>query len=192
MFYESCIKMNLIVIAISNSMDQDPNNSGKPNIAYYLDLAKKLSINAIVIASKESKDLILYCSNKAQIVLSNSDWASSVLASKDLWNEDNILFYPDNRINSVEPLERAIKSLKAGSDFVFGAYQTDNISSFGSIEYDRKTKDLLVCEKPNAITPGLSWRFLGFKNNSKSENLFNIFSQTNQFLYLKNFDIVYL
>lgn len=179
----------------SKEMLPDIKNNNKPLIAYTLDLCKKYNMEPIVITRELKKDLILYLKNKTELILldeSKREWSESVLNSIKSWGDDNILLLPDTRFEPVEALEQAVMSLKQGSEFVFGSHKVDDLSKFGMIEYQKDTKELLVCEKPNIATPGNAWGFIGFKNNAKSINLFNVYSERNKFLYLKNFDIIYL
>lgn len=178
----------------SKEMIPDPNNKNKPLIAWTLELCARSGVAPVIITRKEKQDLILYAKNKAELIILDeipAEWPNTVLASKETWGDKNLLLLPDTRFEPVEALESAIRALDQ-EDFVFGAHKVEDVSKWGSIEYNKQRKDLLVCEKPSAPGAGLAWGFIGFKNNSKSENLFNIYTERNKFLYLKNFDIVYL
>lgn len=177
----------------NESKEMLSDKDGKPLIAYTLDLCKQFGIEPVVITRKEKQDLILYCKNKAELIILDeipAEWPSTVLASKGSWSDKNILLLPDTRFEPVEALEQAIRALDY-EEFVFGAHKVDDVSKWGMIEYNKLRKDLLVCEKPNTPGPGLAWGFIGFKNNAKSLNLFDTYSKK-EFLYLKNFDIIYL
>lgn len=177
----------------SKEMLVDP-ATGKPLIAYTLDLCKQFNIQPVIITRQEKQDLILYCRNKAEVIILDTipeEWPNTVLASKSFWSEKNILLLPDTRFEPVESIGEAIRALET-LDFAFGAHKVDDVSKWGMIEYEKSNKTLLVSEKPTQTNPGLAWGFIAFKNNGKSENLFNVYSKRNQFLYLKSFDIMYL
>ncbi len=188
------IRMNLSS-NISKEMLTDP-NTGKPLIAHTLELCKRFDLEPVVITRKSKQDLILYCSNKTELIVLDeapSEWPGSILAAQKAWGDHNILLLPDTRFSPIECLESVIMSLKQPSiEFVFASHKVDNLSQFGMIEYQKDTKQLLVCEKPKITTSGNAWGIIGFKNNGKSVNLFNVYSERNKFLYLKNFDIVNL
>ena len=166
--------------------------NGKPLIENALELAKYFQISPLVITRKEKTDLIQYCAERGietLIIEVQGEWASTILQSKDYWDEDNILILPDTifdyGVNAFRDIEQG---LSLGNNAVFALHNVPDRQNWGIVS------QYTVTEKPAESGPGLAWGLIGFKKKY-GELLFYYMQRKNNplnlrdcgFTYLKNF-----
>lgn len=145
--------------------------TNEPIIKWHLDLCKENNIKPIIITRKEKTDLIEYTLKNTEaelIVLDNisGEWPSTVLKSKGMWGNKNILMLPDTRFN---PHTKSLfDSLKNENyDLVFAIHRVDNISKWGAID----PLNNKFCEKPQEQFAGYAWGLISFSSEAGEETI---------------------
>ncbi len=135
-------------------------------IDYSLDLCEKHNIDPLIITRKEKIDLIEYTKDYEQLVLEEptSEWPETILKSKHLWAENNILILPDTRFFPTDIIVTMEKELKSNKkELVVAVHKVQNGSEWGCIRF------YSMCEKPKDKSPSYAWGLLGFKKNYGEE-----------------------
>lgn len=146
-----------------------------------------------VITRKEKTDLIEYLSTKknvtVQIIEPKGEWPETALASKDYWDEHNILILPDTTWSPLlVTLEHIEESLKLGCKSVFALHKVDDVTKWGAVF------NYSVVEKPKFGNDGYAWGLIGF-SDTKGYGLFSTMRDKNiayplgssSFLFLDRF-----
>lgn len=127
--------------------------------------------NPLIITRAEKTDLIEHCRNRCvatQIIEPVGEWMDTVLASKDLWAERNLLVLPDTDFEDRERVIRAVEmNLRASASLVVGTHPVLDPKNWGVIRNE------YFIEKPleYAFGPHKAWGILGF-DREIGESLF--------------------
>jgi len=89
------------------------------------------------------------------------EWPLTVLASKDFWEEDNLLILPDTRFSYPHQAIQQMKhSLDMGCQAVIFTHEVKDPDKWGII------KDYTIHEKPTKFTsPQTAWGLIAFKKD---------------------------
>jgi len=129
----------------------------KPLIDFHLERA----INPLIITRAEKVDLIEYAENRGIEVLiiePHGEWYDTILASEELWGDQNILVLPDTiyeRSNIIDTFETVSKY---NLDITVAYHWVNDISKWGAFNL----KSGKMCEKPKADGTGHAWGILMF------------------------------
>lgn len=183
----------------SKEMLPDPGYKHQPIIQYVLDLCEAFKLEPLVITRKEKQDLRQYLFDKQVDFIDidvKGEWNESVLASKELWAENNLLILPDTRFYSYKCIEDIQRGLELGNNAVMALHEVTDPSkwsTWGMIFNNH------IYEKPNLTDyywyenytkePEMKWAWglIGFKDTYGQELFSNI-----QCLELKNVGFTYL
>lgn len=159
----------------------------KPLIQSSLDLAVKNNFDYHLITRKEKQNLIEFVRDYAdknqlkaniQIIEPQGEWPATVLASKDFWQESNILFLPDTEFEPIEILDN-IKNSLILKDLSFACFEVENGAVWGCLK-SAGPNSFKICEKPQEKHHQfLAWGLIGFKKQS-GETLFKSLEQSNR------------
>ena len=160
----------------------------QPLIQWSLYLCTKRGVKPLVITRAEKTDLIDYIIKNTDadlLVLNNikGEWPNTILRSKNLWFDNNILILPDTRFKLKKIIKTIKDKLEDNNDLVFACHEVDNISKWGAIDNINKR----FCEKPTETTPGLAWGLIGFKKEV-GEELFSLMSHRHEWLRMSSCD----
>lgn len=174
----------------SKEMLIDP-TTGYRLIDTVLRCAKVTGAQVHVITRPEKVDLIEYLSTMEnvtiQIIKPEGEWASTVLASREHWDEHNILVLPDTKWDPLlTTLEQMETSLKLGCQQVYALHKVRDTSKWGAIGYYE------VTEKPTIGGEGYAWGLIGFNNSFDSHALFTTMCEKNQPFVLENTSFLFL
>lgn len=164
-------------------MGMDPNKSkelllddtGKPIIEWCLNLFSRSQYLLIIREGKQ--DLIDYCIKNGLlfiVVPPTKEWPDTILQSADYWDTRNLLLLPDTRFEPSFNAKLVPYSLMHNK-LVLGIHEVDNISKWGAV------KGNSLAEKPDDISPGEAWGFIGFKEEVGRE-LFSNFLAKGQWM----------
>lgn len=172
----------------SKEMLQD--GTGNPVIQYSLDLCYKYDLEPVIITRKEKTDLLAYCHCRVYpietlIIEPNGEWPNTILASKDLWNENNIMILPDTRFNPTSVIKDMESSLKLGNRAVIALHEVSDSSKWCIVD------DYQLIEKPNWDEKSMAMGLIGFKKD-EGELLFSIINKRNMPYSLMDAGFVYL
>lgn len=149
----------------SKEMLPDRVHGYKYIIDYALYFCKINNLEPLVITRKEKTTLIDYLKEKqVKYILYQpklkEEWYKTVLASKDQWQEENLLLLPDTRFGPLFFPKDMENSLKLGNKAVFALHSVDNSSKWGII------KDNKLYEKPKKLEgKQWAWGLIAFKKN---------------------------
>jgi hypothetical protein len=146
----------------------------KPLINKSLDCAKSLNCVAIVITRSEKKDLLAYLdaerslgTNIETLVIEPSkEWPDSLLQSKHLWCEKNIVVLPDTEFLPTDAVDKMVSELDH-CDVAYGLFETDNPKTFGML--GQKNGNWWMCEKPEtklSECDDSAWGLFGFRKHT--------------------------
>lgn len=174
----------------SKEMLIDP-STGYRLIDNVLRLANLTGASVHVITRKEKIDLIEYLATKnnvtVQIIEPEGEWADTVLASREHWDEHNVLILPDTKWDPLlTTLEQIEESLKLGCETVFALHKVRDASKWGAIGYYE------VTEKPTLGGEGYAWGLIGFNNSFDSHALFSTMCEKNEPFVLENTSFIFL
>lgn len=183
----------------SKELLPDPVNN-EPIIEWHLEKLGKRDVHIITRAEKQ--DLIDYIFEKGlstsiQIIEPKGEWASTVLESQKVWNEDNILVLPDTRwtLNEgtlPEDIYPMIEKELETHDLVFAVHKVDDCRLWGKIQLDPFTKKPLATVEKEDIAfklEGLAWGLIGFKSKVGAE-LFQAYTEKGKwFRFPKNWKV---
>lgn len=161
-------------------------------IDYSLILCEKYDLDPLVITRSEKKDLIDYCTKdnvEVLIIEPEGEWPSTILASKELWAEDNVLILPDTRFTPESILYGIKDALSMNNKAVIALHRVSDVSKWGSIE------NYHITEKSKDTYMGHAWGLIGFKQDY-GEELFTAMMTRDKpfklkdtgFLFLRSFD----
>lgn len=177
----------------SKEMLEDKIFDCKHIIDYSLKQCKFFNLNPLVITRKDKKDLIKYLKqNKIEYMIyepkPEEEWYHSVLASKDHWEENNLLILPDTRFNSIFCIEDIERGLKLGNNAVMALHEVADPSKWGII----LNRGYTLLEKPKNFKGDKfwAWGLIGFKHTYGQELFSSVkcLELTNVgFVYLKSF-----
>jgi UTP-glucose-1-phosphate uridylyltransferase len=162
--------------------------TGNPIIQYSLDLCYKYDLEPLIITRKEKTDLIEYCNKpwiQTLIIEPNGEWPNTILASKHLWNENNIMILPDTRFNPTSVIKDMEMSLKLGNRSVIALHEVSDSSKWCIVD------DYKLIEKPDFNTKAMAMGLIGFKD-VEGISLFDTISQRNTRFLLEDAGFVYL
>lgn len=174
----------------SKEMLIDP-STGYRLIDNVLRLANVTGASVHVITRKEKTDLIEYLDTKnnvtVQIIEPEGEWASTVLASREHWDEYNVLILPDTKWDPLlTTLEQIEESLKLGCQSVYALHKVEDVSKWGAI------RDYSVTEKPTIGGEGYAWGLIGFDASFSSHALFKTMASKNQPFVLEHTSFLFL
>lgn len=161
--------------------------TGSPLMDWDLDLCLDNDIKSLVITRADKLGLINHITNRenlSALILEKpvGEWPDTILASKQLWEDDNILLLPDTRFNDADNIVKKIKqSLEQGHELVVAYHKVDDLSKWGAI-HDGAV-GLSIEEKPERLkdTKGIAWGIIGFKRYI-GDNLFKAMSRKIPFI----------
>lgn len=136
-------------------------DGSKRIIDYSLDLCKKFKIIPLVITRPEKLEFNTYLKDlgiQTLEVSHSGEWAETVMKSKNLWHEDNILILPDTRFKPISIIQDIKLGLELGCNAMIGLHTVRDSENWGIL------KDYRLIEKPkNLKGPQYAWGVLGFK-----------------------------
>jgi len=133
-------------------------------IQWSLDRCKENDIVPLVITRKEKVTLITYCEHRnieLLIIEPEGEWPNTILKSKDLWFDSNILFLPDTRFSPTSKL-RIMKDYldRVGYDYAIALHSVADMSKWCVVEND------YIIEKPTVNGWGLGMGVIGWNKNT--------------------------
>lgn len=135
---------------------------GEVLLKWHLDLCKEHGVIPLVITRKEKQDLINYCAEQqvmCLILTPKGEWIDTVLASKHLWGEKNILLLPDTRYEPREAFKSLLEALDT-KDVVVGTHEVSDGNKWGIV--NRVCESVLIAEKPKNATNAIAWGLIAF------------------------------
>ncbi len=140
-------------------------------IDYALRKCSDNHLEPLVITRPEKTDLIEYIESRQINYILHSpapgeEWNKTVLASKDYWQETNILMLPDTRWQGLN-FKDMKNGLSVGNNAVMALHEVPNPSKWGVV------KDYILMEKPKDLADKQwAWGLIAFKN-TYGQRLFN-------------------
>ena len=163
-----------------------------PIIDYSLKICKDQGFTPVIISRKEKREFNRYVSGKAELLIiePRGEWMDSILQSKDLWEEKNILILPDTRFRPIDEASKLVKDLDF-CNLSFGLHFVKHTQNWGIVkQIDMKTYDVIEKPKDN-IFCSTAWGIVAFKPE-QGEQLFEGFRTKNQWFRVENASCAYL
>jgi dTDP-glucose pyrophosphorylase len=162
----------------SKEMMIDP-VTGDPLIQYSLNLCKQYGLQPLIVTRPEKTILVDYCEADDVEVLEiepSGEWPNTILMSKMLWHENNILILPDTRFNSTEVINQMKRGLMDDWDSInFALHKVSDHTKWCMVNSAE------IVEKPSEqLSPwSQAMGLIGFKDYM-GESLFKALSTRNR------------
>lgn len=159
---------------------------GKFIIDWSLELCKKHNIDPIIITRPEKEEFNQYIKNKKipTVYPTGASVGESILSSKELWGEYNIVILPDTRFEYPETLfQDMLNGMKLGNECVFALFKVTDYQNWGILcdnTFYEKPKKIFT-EEDNAF----AWGIFGF-TKSYGETLLNSYNTYSDPLKISN------
>jgi choline kinase len=143
-------------------LDED----GNITIEWSLELCKKHNIDPAIITRPEKEEFNNYIRNKEIpfVYPTGASVGESILSSRELWGDYNIILLPDTRFEYPETLfQDMLNSMKLGNECVFALFNVTDYQNWGVLcenTFYEKPKRVFE-EKDNAF----AWGVFGFRKS---------------------------
>lgn len=170
----------------------------QPLIYWSLSLCRQYGIRPVVITTKGKVELQEYIKAffpETTIVITEptSEWPESVLKTKELWGQTNVLVLPDTRFTAENVIAQMISRLDMGLKIGAALHKVpvEETSLFGMVKY-KGCGEAIFVEKPKEIKEcNTAWGLLSFVPDA-GVNLFQGFLTRNNFFELEDVFVLYL
>lgn len=137
-----------------------PDPQGQPLIAAALDLALGRGWDVVVATRAEKKSLVQYLENRGVEILllePTQEWPQTVLKTKSVWREWNLLLLPDCRFQPEVILDEIwAQAQKSKARAYAGVFKVDSGRKWGCLRQNREGR-WSIAEKPLEQKPELAW-----------------------------------
>jgi hypothetical protein len=143
--------------------------TGRPLIEQPILLALNRGWKPLVITRKEKRTLTAFVKafKDCEIleVTETEEWPDSLLKSRDIWSDSNIVILPDTEFSPLEIIDEMNSKLREGAESVFSVFEVSDASPWGMIA--KRGNEYFLCEKPKVFSSHqLAWGLFGFKKNA--------------------------
>lgn len=152
--------------------------TGQPFIQYALESVLGLDVHCVVITRSEKKDLLAWLtvykkenpsvSIEPYFVTSTEEWPDTLLKTKSIWTDFNIVLLPDTDWKP-KTMSLQLQQQLATSHAVYGVFNTTK-KNWGFVKAE--SERLSIVEKPLNIPAGFqAWGLFGFRKEAGEEIL---------------------